>query len=371
MAIFFSILVPFRDRDTEVLDKCLESFSKQKFQDFELLFLDYGSRHCAGQARAICAKYPFVRYFQSQTEGRLWCRADTLNILTVRAVGKYLMITDADIYLESPQYLQLAYQEIQKQSNPPVLELRCYATNQAGKKLKMRTTRGMCIIERELLIAQGGYDTFFKQWGVEDNELMARLEKATGTKFSIFAPKEAHLVHIWHPHDYSKMPRGWLDILHKYASEKLPNPTPLPAPFPLLAYQDRPVLQQIQTSNNENVEKITFAQPLAYSFNSFLGRFMALEAGKCLCVVQSFDYYADTRQTWGKSMTTFFNKILARVGFSYRFVDVQTASDGFLSLLEVRDFLFYFIVYFESQILDYYFDYDTKNLTFWVCKKNL
>lgn len=368
MKTFFSLLIPFRDRDTNVLERCLKAIQAQVFQNFEVLFLDYGCKQGIGvQARLVCEKYNCVRHFHSDTEGKLWCKAEALNFLTLQAAGKYVMVCDADILLQSPDFLKLAYQEILKLAYPKVLELRCCETNAQGKQGRMRTGRGICMLERSFLVENGGYDTFFRQWGVEDDEILMRLERAVGEKFPVFVPERAPLLHIWHPHDYSKMPKGWLALLQAYASAPKQSRS-LPAQT-LLAYTDRPAMLKMHSEDRADAEKITLEQPMAYHFTHFLARFSELRAGKFLYIDQKFDFYADEKQTFVKKIVRFLNKIFSKMGFSYRFTDIRTSERGLLTVLEVRDFIFYFLVHFEAQILDYYFDYDQEHIVFWVCKR--
>ncbi len=373
---FFSLLIPFRDRELLTLHKCLDSIARQSFQDFELLLLDYGSSAGKSQeVEALYRNYPLTKYFFSNTRGLLWNRADALNTLIALSNGAYLMILDADIFVPT-SFLQQAIEELQRLSSPPVLELRCFETLQNGLRIKKRTGRGLYMAQRTHIIETGGYDTFFRVWGVEDDDMIIRITPI-GKQNPVFLPDEG-LIHIWHAHDYSRMPTGWLQFLtYQYLPAKqLKNNTAHKQSFDnhypkLLTWRDRPILQKMDNKEDrgKNTLYFQFKTPLMHHYLQFMQLFSILEEGKFMCVEQRFSYYIDEQKSIAKRLTQFFNIILGTLRFSYRFTDIATHDKGYIALLEVRDFLFYFLLNFEAQILDYFFEYDQEKITFWVCKK--
>jgi hypothetical protein len=336
--------------------------------------MDYGSQaDCTERVKQVCENYSFLRYFFTNTRGKLWCKSEVLNYLTQQSVGEYVFILDSDVYMEDG-FLHLLYQELQRISCPLVLELRFWETLPNGIRKKLRTSRGLYVAQKTHLVQKGGYDTFFKTWGVEDEEIIRRL--AGKQENPVFVSEEARLIHIWHAFELDKRPKGWVDFLtYQYLPEKqqrnfLPTENyfnPLPT---LLAYENRPALQKRDSGDYENVRKFVFKFPFLFCQNQFIATFSQLQEGEFLCIEQTFSYYQTDNQTFMKRIINLCNKLLSKIGFSYRLVDVATADTELITLLQVRDFLFYFIIHFEAQILDYFFEYNEQKITFWVCKKS-
>lgn len=369
---FFSLLIPFRDRDLPPLLKCLDSIALQTFQDFEVVFLDYGSQPALGEAlKETLQKYSFLHYRHTETRGRLWSRSEALNILLWEARGAYVVVLDADVQV-GKTFLELAYAELQKLASPTLLELRFWETLPNGLRVKLRTSRSIFTAQRDFLIEKGGYDTFFKTWGVEDVEMMRRISPAVGQN-PVFVSEKAPLIHLWHPIQMDLRPKGWVDFLmYQYLPHKQQNPDKFPTtylPPVVLAYKDRPVLQKMQARNQEGVTHFRFGFPVLYHYTQFLARFATLRAGEFLCVEQEFTYYAPDNQSFMRKIINFCNGVLGKLRFSYRLVDIPTFETAYLPLLQVRDFLFYFLINYEAQIADYFFEHDEQKITFWVCRK--
>jgi len=367
MCPFFSILIPFRDRNIDTLRQCLEGVVAQTFHDFELLLLDYGSKEALSQELvALCEKYSFVQYSFTNTRGRLWNKSVALNSLISMSKGEYVCILDADIKMDAP-FLQLVFDELQTLSLPKVLEFRCFQTSPNGTRLKQRTGRGLYTAQRTHLIAKGGYDTFFRVWGVEDDEMIARISSENGAN-PVFTPTCEPLLHLWHTHDYSLMPTGWLAFLkYEYLPAKQKNH--ILDTLHLLALKDRPVLHKMASLDNKNVVDFAFNFPIMHSYTLFLAQFSTLQASDFLRVTQKFSYYKSQNSPFKKKILDFINNVVGKLHISYRLVDIATHDTAYIPLLEVRDFLFYFLLNFENQIADYFFEYDKEQITFWVCKK--
>jgi hypothetical protein len=282
-----------------------------------------------------------------------------------------VVVLDADVWV-GKTFLELAYAELQKLASPPLLELRFWETLPNGLRVKLRTSRSIFTAQRSFLIEKGGYDTFFKTWGVEDVEMMRRISPTVGQN-PVFVSEKAPLIHLWHPIQMDLRPKGWVEFLmYQYLPEKQQNPDKFPTtylPPVVLAYQDRPVLQKMQVSNQEGVTHFRFGFPVLYHYTQFLAHFATLQAGEFLCVEQEFTYYAPDNQSFMRKIINFCNAILGKLRFSYRLVDIPTFETTYLPLLQVRDFLFYFIINYEAQIADYFFEHDDKKITFWVCRK--
>ncbi|MDE7388384.1 MAG: glycosyltransferase [Muribaculaceae bacterium] len=92
----FSVIVPVYNRIDEV-SELLESLAAQTSTDFEAVIVDDGSTEPCGD---VCARYPFVRYFWKENEGRSPAR----NYGMERARGNYFLFFDSDCVIP-PDYM--------------------------------------------------------------------------------------------------------------------------------------------------------------------------------------------------------------------------------------------------------------------------
>ncbi len=95
----FSVIIPVYNRPDE-MEALLESLSRQTCPEgtFEVVAVDDGSTEPCGD---ICARYPFVRYYWKENEGRSPAR----NYGMERAAGNYFIFFDSDCIIP-PDYFQ-------------------------------------------------------------------------------------------------------------------------------------------------------------------------------------------------------------------------------------------------------------------------
>lgn len=100
----FSVIVPVYNRREEV-EALLESLAAQSDMGcFEAVVVDDGSTEPCGD---ICARYPFVRYFWKENEGRSPAR----NYAMEHATGDYFVCFDSDCVIP-PDYFETLQREL-------------------------------------------------------------------------------------------------------------------------------------------------------------------------------------------------------------------------------------------------------------------
>ena len=94
----FSVIIPVYNRADE-MEALLESLSRQTAPGcFEVVAVDDGSTLPCGD---VCARYPFVRYYWKENEGRSIAR----NYAMERATGDYFIFFDSDCIIP-PTYFE-------------------------------------------------------------------------------------------------------------------------------------------------------------------------------------------------------------------------------------------------------------------------
>ncbi|MBQ7815737.1 MAG: glycosyltransferase, partial [Oscillospiraceae bacterium] len=99
-----SVIVPVYNTE-KFLDKCIESISKQTFDDFEIILVDDGSTDKSGQ---ICDTWAHkdnrVKVIHKQNAGVSAARNNGI----AAAKGEYIAFVDSDDTV-SPDYLRLLH----------------------------------------------------------------------------------------------------------------------------------------------------------------------------------------------------------------------------------------------------------------------
>lgn len=189
-----SVVIPTFNRAL-LLERCLESFSKQTFphDNFEVLVVDDGS---SDQTRALLQQ----KYFSFKLSP-LFCEhggaAKARNRGIAEARGSIVLFTDDDC-LPAPDFLKEHCKAHQKSGNlvvrGPILVVRTfqeifYKTPSFFSLSMNFFCTSNASIERSILVELGGFDESFPRW--EDAELAFRLRKR-GLKMSFVMKAMVH-----------------------------------------------------------------------------------------------------------------------------------------------------------------------------------
>ena len=225
-----SIIVVFRDRDVIRVQRFLESLNHQDNRNFELIFIDNGSDTVlAQQVRQIVNTYDFANYYYNDSRGKDFNKSIALNIGAELAVGDYFYFVDVDL-----MFSQGFIDHIYKLRNANAhIYTRVFMINESfqeyeelGEKkdfeefsvLSSTSGRGIVMMPKKVFFEIGGYDEYYTDWGLEDNDMYVRL-KAYGLK-EVWAYDERFPVfHQWHPSNerFHFFPEKWLDEITFYA----------------------------------------------------------------------------------------------------------------------------------------------------------
>lgn len=201
-----SIIVGFKNRDLARVKNYLESLKLQTFQDFFLVFVDYGSDiEVSEKVKSLLSEYPFAKYVDSNSRGWLWSRSHSLNIGFKNSPKTDMVaFTDIDNFF-SEKFLEVAMKE--SSQNRVVYSEVVWAnekfdfTSINWKDLQLPTSGragmgGFCLIQREDFEKIRGYDERYFIWGIEDRDLNYRLKHMEAVWIDDL---DAKILHQWHP----------------------------------------------------------------------------------------------------------------------------------------------------------------------------
>ncbi|PKD21201.1 glycosyl transferase family 2 [Salegentibacter salinarum] len=201
-----SIIYAHRNRDTERIKISFESLKKQKLQNFEVIFVDYGSEDSlVKELEKLAEVFSFVHFYHLPVPQVLWNKSKALNYGITKASGEYVFIADIDLvfYPET----SVVWEELKNPDKFYLFRLGFLdkkESQQLSTKYKFENlnpgrfgnVNGMILTSRESLLRVNGLDEFFHFYGAEDEDLFARLENAGYQKEQ---SKKEYFYHNWHP----------------------------------------------------------------------------------------------------------------------------------------------------------------------------
>lgn len=207
-----SILFAFRNREQIRVKRCLDSLSKQTHTNFEVIFVDTGSElELAAEIKKLVESYDFATYIYTDTRGLYWNKGEAINIAADRATADYLLSTDIDmIYAEnfvevmlekaSPDARVNAFNYFLPEDFNDWRNIQKYKDDfQKGDKTQVG---GALMIPKAVYDEIGGYDEYYRLWGLEDIDFTRRLDWY-GLKH-ITVGDETSYYHQWHRQGYWK-----------------------------------------------------------------------------------------------------------------------------------------------------------------------
>lgn len=205
MEKLITIIYANRNRDLPRIKASLESLRLQEHQNFEVIFVDYGSvpELVTGLIELI-ANYDFAQFFSLKTAPLLWNKSKALNYGLNQVETSFVFIADVDLIFH-PSSTKL----FKSVANPGTYSLfkMAYLDEAESiklvssfdyKKVKVRNygyVNGMILANKKAFMDVNGYDEFFHFYGAEDEDLFTRMENCgyRGIKNS-----ELYFFHNWH-----------------------------------------------------------------------------------------------------------------------------------------------------------------------------
>lgn len=205
MKPLLSIIYAHRNRDIARINLSFDSLGKQVLQNFEVIFVDYGSDNIVVSAlKDLAAEFNFVKFYSLKVSQVLWNKSKALNYGIKKANGEHIFIADVDLIFH-PETTGLLQQikaldtfHLFKLGYLNRTESRKLLTDYNFKNLKparFGQVNGMILTTRESLVRVNGLDEFFHFYGAEDEDLFARLENAG---YHRMHKNERYFYHQWH-----------------------------------------------------------------------------------------------------------------------------------------------------------------------------
>ncbi len=367
--MFLSFIIPYRNRETKRVIRCLQFLQNQRTDcDFEIVLADYGSDAAKQKSiEAICHDFG-VNYIYYNSRRQFWSRAHAINIGITAASGQYLVIVDVDL-IYPPHFAAAMLQKIDEYS---FVQYQCYYLPPEVSDYEqlafdksyhypvnsISESGGLIAVPHHAMYEIGGFDEYFKVWGVEDMDLKKRLRKI-GLTCKVLSIEEAPTFHQWHPPASTEelMPTLWLKAMEKY--EKRKTEVKVSYLSQTLQEPSRPALkifENIEAALAGGASAFTFEYPTLQSYVLFAKTFYALPSGATLIVQQQFESIQANKKARLAGFFQRINRLLERLSISYRVTEYATFETELVSFTNVRDFLFYFIADNQDMIADYAFD---------------
>lgn len=231
-----TLVFTYRNREIEIVKKCLQSLASQSNPDFCVILVNYGSNsNHSGQIEKIIEVFSFVKYIRCDVSGQLWNKSRAINIALKTCNTPFFFVGDIDMIFrndfvghlhelknaDEAIYFQVGFlNESESTLDKPFDEylIKHKSNNEAT---------GMTLYPTPLLKEINGYDEFYHGWGAEDTDVHIRLNNK-GVKVN-FYKNELFILHQWHLRDYrtnqSKEPyHSELEYInHRYISSVVKN----------------------------------------------------------------------------------------------------------------------------------------------------
>lgn len=356
-----SIIYPYRNRDTERVERSLNSLFRQQCSAWsEIILIDYGSNEaCQLQMQSLLKKFPAVRYIYNHTQGMPWSRSHALNTGIKLAEAEYVFTADADMIFDS-RFSTVMEKLIG--SNDAFFFLVGYLPEkfnftkpitQKDYQKSRSYALGLALISKNALIKIGGYDEFYCFWGVEDNDIYSRL-LSSGYSCRYYET-DVLLYHQWHAPANADLPEGWRTCMGEYFAAMKAEPVRNKKREwgKLFTLQERTAwmaLHQTRSSADEIVCRKKYFEWLlirkladALCGQTITGKFVDAFSEKYI------------RARPGQLAT-----VLKKTFDVLRIpIDVRTAyTDQFMTAEQARDSFFYFTLFNSQQLADYAFRFN-------------
>ncbi len=204
-----SLVLTYRDRELEIIKRCLISLQVQSDKDFKVFLVNYGSSESfTVELEELIKLYDFIDYINVPTYGQLWNKSRAINIALTKCSTPYFLMGDIDLIYHPEMickckklmqnheiaYFQYAFLDQEESSKSGTffdLEPAFYGNEEVT---------GTTLYQTEILKKINGYDEFYHGWGAEDTDVHLRLKNAG---YSVhFYDEEILVKHQWHPKQY-------------------------------------------------------------------------------------------------------------------------------------------------------------------------
>lgn len=378
--MLFSILICFRNRESERVKRCLDSLNNQTIKIFEVIFVDYGStKELANEIQILLKNYPFVSYIYNDTRGLPWNQPHALNTGLLKAKGEFIVRLDVDLILP-PNFFEVIQQKINKNSyfhsrtyflTPEFTDYQnLFQKNKKQNKFKVSNDYYLgllMIINREFFLSINGFDEYYSFWGHDDLDMSKRIQNE-GKTLTWLDINDLPVFHQYHPPSGSKNPTGYQRLLINHFENSNYNKLKNIQIGKTFSLEERPALNLYLTKGYLNHKRLEIASPKINSFLKIANLIVSENEEKT--------FYLDTNEGNNNSLiksknsklVSNANKFLDKLSLPFNLVEARKDQNETLTNYEIADFLFYLTLNFADFIEDYYLD-NNKNYTICIIKK--
>lgn len=204
-----SLVLTYRDRDLDIVKRCLESLNEQTDQDFRVFLVNYGSsENYTIKLEKLVSMFDFIEYIKVSAYKQLWNKSRAINIALKKCSTVYFLMGDIDLIyhpqmVEKCKRLMLDYDVVyfkyaflNKVTTAKGQDFFDFKPSFMGNSEVTGTT----LYKTDILKQINGYDEFYHGWGAEDTDVHLRLKNAG---YSVhFYDQEILVKHQWHPKQY-------------------------------------------------------------------------------------------------------------------------------------------------------------------------
>lgn len=206
-----TLIYPYRDRELDRIRKSLDSLSHQSSKDFEVQFVDYGSRpERAMEVEHLLEQYTFATYQYYPTHFQPWNKCRALNSVIKELEEGYCFVADVDMIFHS-EFIETAI-SLQKTNTATYFQVG-FLTEAETKKDQLfeeysidftsdDEATGLTMFPVNKLHELHGFDEFYHFWGAEDTDMHVRFRNSGGQVE--FYDDRILMLHQWHPSYRSK-----------------------------------------------------------------------------------------------------------------------------------------------------------------------
>lgn len=368
-----SVILPYRNRDIIRVERCLDSLDTQTFKNFEVVFIDNGSDGIfSEEVKKIVTSYSFCKYVYTNSNGLVWSRSYTLNVGLNTSSRDTIIIADIDLIFD-PEFIRkistLTFNNTFYNYHciylPEKYNYNLLSWSKTGFQgfSNSGQSRGLLIINKNDLININGYDEYYQQWGVEDDDVVKRLNLIGLTQHYLDANQYVSL-HQWHKESYTNFPTMWYLQMLNYCGTQQDSKRNLNGFGRIIEKNER---FNFQEKSNDKETVITLNKDLSITgFNEIIKTFFESKPEEIIKI--SFDTPDDF-------ITNGLNKKIKNMILRYFIKSPQlpnqnsVLSKSYLTTETLFDFIVYFICVNRQYIKDYYIDHQNNKFLLFYIKK--
>ena len=219
-----TIILTYRNRKINIIEKCLNSLDLQSVKDFKVILVNYGSLLEYSNSLLECVnKYKFIKLINCDVQEQLWNKCRAINIALRQCETPYVFVGDVDMVYH-PNFIKTLnnlksdtistfFQVGFLSESESKLEKNFNDYNISFKSDEGAT--GMTFFKTDVLKSINGFDEFYHGWGSEDTDVHLRLRNA-GFKVEYY-DKEVLMLHQWHAKLYRT--KDSLEPFHSYLEQ--------------------------------------------------------------------------------------------------------------------------------------------------------